>query len=394
MSDNKQPDEKMDWRTRLLNPSHRARRDYQSLATPVFRGSTVVFDKQADVNDDWRQSENGYSYGLYGTPTSLELSARIAEIENARFTFMVPGGQAALALVYLSFCKSGGHALVPFSAYGPNQEMASGLMERVGVEVEHYDPLIGAGIESLFRDNTQLIWTESPGSVTMEVQDVPGIVNAANKKGIPVALDNTYSAGVMFDAFGHGVDVSVQALTKYVGGHSDLLLGTVSARDEEAYQAIGPIYRQLGLAVSPDDCSLALRGLQTMAVRLEHLERATLDVAKHLSNSKYVKTVLHPALPSCPGHEYWQRDFTGSTSVFSILFHEQYSSKQVEAFIDGLNIFRIGMSWGGVHSLAVLYPSLERPTDYGGRLVRLNIGLESVTDLIHDLDASMANAFA
>ena len=259
----------MDWRTKLLNPTPLARQDYQSLVTPVYRGSTVVFDDQSSVKDDWQQSEKGYSYGLYGTPTTLELASRISQIEGALHTFIVPGGQAAIALVYFAYCKSGSHALVPYSAYGPNKAMAEGLMRGLGVEVEPYDPLIGEGIAKLIRKNTSLIWCESPGSVTMEVQDVPAIVNAAHERNVCVALDNTYAAGVLFDAFKFGVDVSIQALTKYVGGHSDFLLGSVSARDKNAYGSIGPTFKQLGLAVSPDDCSLALRGLQTLALRLD-----------------------------------------------------------------------------------------------------------------------------
>jgi cystathionine beta-lyase len=380
----------MDWRTKLLNPKPCARQDYQSLVAPVYRGSTVVFDDQKAVTDDWRQAENGYSYGLYGTPTSLELAARIAGIEGAKETFIVPGGQAAIALIYLSYCKAGSHALVPFSAYGPNKAMAEGLMRGLHVEVEPYDPLVGAGIAELVRSNTSLIWCESPGSVTMEVQDVPAIVAAAHAKGVAVALDNTYAAGVMFDAFAHGVDVSMQALTKYVGGHSDLLLGTVSARDSAAYEKLGPIYQQLGLAVSPDDCSLALRGLQTLAVRLDVLEQSTLKVAKWLADQPLVGHVLHPAMDSCPGHKIWTRDFTGSTSVFSFVFDDHIRAEQVINFINNLEIFRIGMSWGGVNSLAVVYPDLIRPNyDLAGRIVRLNIGLEVVDDLITDLDQAL-----
>ena len=377
----------MDWRTKLLNPTPHARQDYQSLATPVYRGSTVVFNKQNAVRDDWRQAENGYSYGLYGTPTSLELAARIANIEGAKETFIVPGGQAAIALIYLSYCRAGSHALVPFSAYGPNKAMAEGLMRGLNVNVEPYDPLIGAAIDSLIRSNTCLIWCESPGSVTMEVQDVPAIVKAAHDRGVSVALDNTYAAGVMFDAFAHNVDVSMQALTKYVGGHSDLLLGSVSARDTAAYDNLGPIFQQLGLAVSPDDCSLALRGLQTLAVRLDKLEKSTLEVARWLAAHPMVYRVLHPAMASCPGHDVWRRDFTGSTSVFSFVFSDNICSEKVTEFINNLEIFRIGMSWGGVNSLAVVYPDLTRPNqDFSGRIVRLNIGLETVEDLISDLE--------
>ena len=384
----------MDWRTKLLDPNPRARRDYKSLATPVYRGSTVIFDDQSSVKDSWDQAENGYSYGLYGTPTALELAARIAEIEDAHRTLIVPGGQAAIALVYFAYCTTGSHALVPYSVYGPNKEMAEGILRGLGIEVEAYDPMIGAGISDLIRSNTALIWCESPGSVTMEIQDVPAIVKAAHYKGVAVALDNTYAAGVMFDAFAHGVDVSIQALTKYVGGHSDLLLGSVSVRDASAFETMGPIYRQLGLAVSPDDCSLALRGLQTLALRLEQLEKSTLQVARWLSDHPKIQAVFHPALTSCPGHEIWKRDFTGSTSVFSILFKDDVSPTQVEAIINSLDLFHIGLSWGGVNSLAVVYPNIERPgQDYAGRLVRLNIGLEHTDDLIFDLKNALQTNF-
>lgn len=380
----------MDWRTKLLDPKPQARQDYQSLVTPVYRGSTVVFNKQAVVTDDWKQAEKGYSYGLYGTPTTLELASRIARIENACETFIVPGGQAAIALIYLSYCQAGSHALVPHSAYGPNKAMAEGLMRGLNIEVEAYDPLVGRDISGLIRDNTALVWCESPGSVTMEIQDVPAIVSAAHERGVAVALDNTYAAGVMFDAFAYDVDVSMQALTKYVGGHSDLLLGSVSVRDAAAYARLGPVYQQLGLAVSPDDCSLALRGLQTLAVRLDVLETATLRVAHWLSDHPMVDAVFHPALPSCPGHDIWRRDFTGSTSVFSFTFKDSIDPARVIDFIDALKIFKIGMSWGGVNSLAVVYPDLERPNqDVIGRIVRLNIGLEAVDDLIDDLDQAM-----
>jgi cystathionine beta-lyase len=380
----------MHWRSRLIHPGAHAPAGFRSLATPTYRGSTVLFERQADVADDWQQKEHGYTYGLYGTPTVLELGARIAELEAAHHSFVVPGGQAAIALIYLAFCRSGSHALVPVTAYGPNREMGAGLLARLGISVEAYDPLLGSGIAALIRDNTALIWVESPGSVTMEIQDVPAIVAAAHARQIPVALDNTYAAGVLFDAFAHGVDVSMQALTKYVGGHSDLLLGTVSVAGAAGYAAIGSVYKQLGLAVSPDDCSLALRGLQTLGVRLERLERTALDVARWLAEHPAIKTVLHPALPSCPGHEYWQRDFTGSSSIFSIVFAERFTAGQIARFADTLQLFKIGFSWGGVTSLVMLYPNLVRPQqDYGGRLLRLNVGLEESSDLIADLKQAL-----
>src|ERR1700722_14782996 len=282
----------MHWRSKLIHPGAHAPANFRSLATPTYRGSTGLFERQDDVSDDWRQTENGYTYGLYGTPTALELGARIAEIEGARHSFVVPGGQAAISLIYLAFCRSGAHALVPVTAYGPNRELSAGLLRGLGISVEAYDPLIGAGIANLIRENTALIWVESPGSVTMEIQDVPAIVAAAHGRNVPVALDDMYAAGVLFASFAHGVDVSMQALTKYVGGHSDLLLGTVSAADPAAYAAIGSAYKQIGLAVSPDDCSLALRGMLTLGVRLERLEKWTLGATRWLRKTSYIMTVL------------------------------------------------------------------------------------------------------
>jgi len=379
----------MHWKSRLIHPQAETPQGFQSLATPTYRGSTVIFPSTAAVRDDWRQSEHGYTYGLYGTPTALELAARISELEGARHTFLVPGGQAAIALIYFSFCGAGSHVLLPATAYGPNRELAEGLLRRLGVEVERYDPLIGAGITGLIRANTALIWCESPGSVTMEVQDLPAIVAAAHARQVPVALDNTYAAGVFLDAFALGVDVAMQALTKYVGGHSDLLLGSVSAGTEAAYERIGDAWRQLGMAVSPDDCALALRGLQTLGVRLERLERSTLEVARWLAGRPEVERVLHPALPSCPGHAFWKRDFTGSASVFSIVFHPHYTPERVNAFVDALKLFRLGYSWGGVASLAMVYPTLNRlGREHRGRIVRLNVGLEEPADLIADLEAA------
>jgi cysteine-S-conjugate beta-lyase len=382
----------MHWRSKLIHPRAHAPAGFRSLATPTYRGSTVLFERQGDVSDDWRQTEKGYTYGVYGTPTALELGARIAEIEGAHHSFVVPGGQAAIALIYLAFCKSGTHALVPITAYGPNRALAANLLRGLGISVEAYDPLIGAGIANLIRENTALIWVESPGSVTMEIQDVPAIVAAAHKRNVRVALDNTYAAGVLFDAFAHGLDVSMQALTKYVGGHSDLLLGTVSVADGNAYEALGSAHSQLGMAVSPDDCSLALRGLQTLGIRLERLEKSTLELARWLAKHPNVKTVLHPALDSCPGHEYWLRDFSGSSSVFSIVFDERFNADQVSAFVDRLKLFKIGFSWGGVTSLVVGFPNIARAgQNYAGRLVRLNVGLEEPSDLIADLGQALGS---
>lgn len=380
------------WRTTLIASRRRPPQNFHSLAPAIHRGSTVVFDRVSEAVDDWRQTDR-YTYGLYGTPTTLELGLRVGELEGAHHTFVVPGGQAALALVYLAYCRAGSHVLVPANAYGPNLEIGRDLLRGLGIEVETYDPAAGAGIADRIRPNTTLVWCESPGSITMEVQDVPAIVGAAHARGVPVALDNTYAAGVLFDAFAHGVDVSVQALTKYVAGHSDVLLGTISVAGEAAYARVGTAHRVVGMAVSPDDCALALRGLQTLGVRLERLERSTLQVAAWLRDRTDVETVLHPALPDCPGHALWKRDFTGSSSVFSIVLAEDWPAARVARFVDGLQLFRLGFSWGGVTSLVMAYPDLGRvEAGRRARLVRLNVGLEEPADLIDDLRQALERA--
>ena len=382
----------MSWKTRLIHSDVHAPTGFRSLATPIFRGSTVVFERLADARDDWT-ADNGYTYGLYGTPTTRELAGRIAELEGAHHTFVVPGGQAAIALIFLAYCQAGSHVLLPDSAYRPAAQLASSLLAKLGVDVETYPAMIGGGIEALIRPDTVLLWCESPGSITMEIQDVPALVAAAHRRGVCVALDNTYAAGVLFDAFAHGVDVSMQALTKYVGGHSDLLLGTVSVRDEVHRRSVGEMHRLLGLAVSPDDCSLALRGLETLALRLERLERTALTVARWLAGRPEVEHVLHPALPGSPGHGIWRRDFDGSSSVFSIIFRDEFGRDFVTRFVDGLRLFKIGFSWGGVTSLVMAYDSVPRGrVDVGSHLVRLNVGLEDEGDLITDLEAALDGA--
>jgi len=375
------------WKTKLIHSDAHAPEGFRSLSIPVYRGSTVLFPNAAAVDDAWDQYEVGYTYGLYGTPTTLELAARICELEKGFRTLITPGGQGAIALINLAFLEAADHMLVPESIYTPNREFAVDVLRRFGVEVTFYPPTIGAGIESLFRKNTRLVWCESPGSITLEVQDVPAIVDAAHRVGAMVVLDNTWSAGVYFDAFAHGVDVTMQALTKYVGGHSDLLLGSITVRDKAAYKRLGSTHQLVGCAASPDDCSLALRGMKTLAVRLKALEEAALALARWLAERPEIELVLHPALPSCPGHEFWKRDFTGSAGLFSIVFQRQFSKPQVLRFVDALELFEIGYSWAGVTSLAVAYDfhsSQGRP-DYGHRIVRLNIGLEDVDDLKADL---------
>jgi cystathionine beta-lyase len=379
-----------DWKTKLIHSDAQVPEGFKSLITPVYRASTVLFPQVGKATDEWNQHEVGYTYGLYGTPTVLELAARVCELEKGFRTIITPGGQGAISLIHLSLLKSGDHLLLPESIYGPNRQFANNVLRRFGVEVGYYPPDAGQNISSAFRENTRLVWCESPGSVTMEVQDVPAIVEAAHHHGALVVLDNTWAAGIYFDAFAHGVDVSMQALTKYIGGHSDLLLGSVTVRDEGLYERIGATHQVVGCSASPDDCSLALRGMKTLAVRLKAVEQGALEIARWLQERPEIERVLHPALPSCPGHELWKRDFTGSSGLFSIVFQERFTKEQVQAFVDALTLFKIGYSWGGVTSLVMAYDlqSPKRP-GYGHRIVRLYIGLESTDDLKADLERAL-----
>lgn len=384
------------WKTRLIHTDSKIPQGYRSLAFPTFRGSSTLFPSASVVNDTWDQWRVGYTYGLYGTPTVLELAARVCELESGYRTILTPGGQAAISLINFALLQTGDHMLVPISVYHPNRKLATRLLSRFGISTDFYDPCIGAGISSLIRENTRLIWCESPGSITMEVQDLPAIVAAAHARNVRVVLDNTWSAGVLLDAFSHDVDVTMQALTKYIGGHSDLLLGSVTVRDESLFRRLGDAQQVIGCAVSPDDCSLALRGLQTLAVRLSAIESSALAIAKWLVSRREIERVLHPALESCPGHEFWKRDFLGSSGVFSFVFKLGATQEQVYGFVDALKLFQVGYSWGGVASLAVAYQLGRMPgrPAYEHRIVRLNIGLEDSSDLIADLEQALAKAFS
>jgi cystathionine beta-lyase len=326
----------------------------------------------------------------------LELAARVCELEGGAHTIITAGGQGAISLIHLALLKAGDHVLIPENIYGPNRKLANSVMRRFGVEVSLYPPMIGAGIAELIKDNTRLVWCESPGSLTMEVQDVPAIVKAAHDRGALVVLDNTWSAGVFFDAFAHGVDVEMQAVTKYIGGHSDLLLGAVTVKDRALFETLGNTFQVLGCSPSPDDCALALRGMKTLAVRLRQIEASTLRVAHALQSRPEIERILHPAFESCPGHDLWKRDFTGSSGLFSIVFKPGPSKQQVQAFVDTLELFKIGYSWGGVTSLAVAYDlshAKGRPS-YDHRIVRLYIGLEEPEELIADLEQALRSLSA
>ena len=377
------------WKTKLIHSDANIPEGFRSLAVPVHRASTILFPNAAAANSDWDPYKSGYTYGTHGTPTSLELAARVCELEGGTRTLLASSGLAAISLVNLACLKAGDHVLIPENAYGPNRRFASIVLRRFGIDTTFYPP--NADIRPLLNPNTCLVWCESPGSVTMEVQDLPAIVQAAHNVGALVALDNTWAAGIYLDAFAHGVDITLQVLTKYIAGHSDVLLGSVTVRNEKLYAQLGSMHNNLGYAVSADECSLALRGMKTFAVRLQAIETSALNLAKWLTTQPAIERVLHPALESCPGHEFWKRDFTGSAGVFSIVFRKQFAKTQIQTFVDALKLFPVGYSWGGVASLAVAYdlPKASWRPDYSHRLVRLNIGLEDVEDLRSDLEQAL-----
>ena len=380
------------WQTKLIHSSAKVPGGFRALSVPVERASTVVFPDCASAVGGWDVEANGYTYGIHGTPTVHALAGRIAELEGGVRTLLVPSGLAALTLVDMAMLSAGSHVLMPDNVYVPNRMLAIKLLQRFGVEASFYSADASANIAEHFLPNTHLIWVESPGSITMEVQDVPAIAAAAHAHGLIVAMDNTWAAGVLFKAFEHGVDISVQELTKYVGGHSDLLLGSVTVRELALLERLGDTRARMGLAVSPDECSLALRGLQTLAVRLRHAEASALAIAHWLAAQPEVETVLHPALESSPGHALWKRDFSGASGLFSFVFRPQFSGAQVRAFVDALDLFEIGYSWAGTTSLAVTYNlnHTRGASPYGDRLVRLSIGMEDTDDLIADLKQALA----
>ncbi|HZH10833.1 MAG TPA: cystathionine beta-lyase [Microvirga sp.] len=365
-----------------------SREGFESLTVPIERASTIVFPTAEAFHNRHKNGPQSYSYGLYGTPTARTLEAQISALAGASGTVLAPSGQAAAAAVLLGLLRPGDHLLLPDTVYGPVRTLADGFLTTIGVSATYYDPLSGQEISRHFTQATRLVWVESPGSGTFEVQDVPAIVAAAHAHGALVACDNTWATPLLFRPLAVGADISVEAISKHMGGHSDLLLGSVSARDEAILGFIRNLVRSFGLGVSPDDCSLALRGLQTLSVRLRHQGAAGLSVARWMNGQPCVARVWHPALPSAPGHEIWRRDFSGAAGVFSVSLRPECSGR-LDAALGGLKLFRIGASWGGTNSLVA-------PVDLSGQrtatrwdkeapLLRFSIGLEDEADIMTDL---------
>lgn len=379
--------------TRIVHPQDQLSPGFESFSVPVARASTVVFPDLATMRSLVWSDDSRWRYGLHATPTSLALAQRLAVIEGGQHALLQPSGLSAISNVYFALVKSGDHVLVPDNAYSPNREHADWLAADFGLEVTYYDPMIGAQIDALIKPNTKLIWLEAPGSVTMEVQDVPAIAKAARARGVLTAIDNTYSAGLSFKPFDHGVDISVQALTKYQSGGSDILMGAVITADKTLHAELKRSRMRQGLGVSSDDCSLVLRSLPTMKLRYEAHDRSALELARWLKSRPEIAAVLHPALPDCPGHEFFERDFTGAGGLFSIVFDKQYSPAQIDTFVEALAYFAIGWSWGGANSLAMPYNIKPMRTPgswpHDGVLVRLYIGLEETGDLRDDLERAL-----
>jgi cystathionine beta-lyase len=383
--------------TTLIHSDYKAPEGFSAFPTAIHHASTVLFKNVAALRSRNWQDKSAYTYGLHGTPTTFTLEARLAAIEDGRHCLLAPSGLAAIAMVDLALLKSGDDVLLPDNVYNPNREMGRWLSQDFGITARCYDPLIGAGIADLIQPNTRLIWAEAPGSVSMEVPDIPAICRAAKEKraagqSIHVAIDNTWSAGIAFKAFEHGVDIVMQALTKYQSGGSDVLMGAVITQDKELIHRIGLAHMRLGYGVSADDTYLVLRGLPTMKLRFDAHDAGARKVAEWLKARPEIAKVLHPALPDCPGHDIWKRDFSGAGGLFSVIFDARYTEAQTDRFIDSLKLFKIGYSWGGTNSLCVPYriQAMRKNWTDQGQLVRFNIGLEDPVDLIGDIEQAFA----
>ena len=359
---------------------------FGAVNTPVYRASTILYRDLASLES----GDVPYFYGRRGTPSSDSFEKAITALEGGARTLVAPSGLGAIALAIQAVCGAGDHLLMVDSCYHPTRLLCDRTLKRFGIETTYYDPLIGARIENLIKPNTRAVFCESPGSLTFEIQDVPAIAAVARKHGASVLLDNTWATPIYFDAFEHGVDLSIQAATKYVGGHADVMIGYVTA-NESHRDRLEHTHDDLGLYASGDDCYLALRGLRTMPVRLAQHQENGLKLARWLAKHPAVARVLHPALETDPGHAIWKRDFKGATGLFGVVLKDAPHSR-FAAFMDSLKLFGMGYSWGGYESL-IVPAKIHRttaPFDAKGRVIRIHAGLEDAGDLIADLDQALA----
>jgi cystathionine beta-lyase len=380
--------------TSILHNHYTPPAGFAAFPVPIHRASTVLYPDTASLNKLSWHDRSGYIYGLHGTPTTFALEARIAGIEGGKHCVLAPSGLAAISVIHLAFLSSGDDVLIPSNAYYPNQALGAWMSGKIGISVRVYDPLDLASLESALQPNTRLIWVETPGSVSMEVSDVGAISAIAHRNGTIVALDNTWSAGVAYSGFQGGADIVMQALTKYQSGGSDVLMGAAITRDEALHRHLCTAVQRLGLGVSPHDCALVHRGLDSLKLRFEAHDQAARKVASWLKTHRHVHKVLHPAFEDCPGHHVWRRDFTGAGSVFSILPAAGYGHEKVERFVDSLGLFKIGFSWGGAHSLCMPYRmnNIRKDWKEAGTLIRFYVGLEHPDDLIEDISQAFHRA--
>ena len=388
----------MDLTTRLVHHPYRPPAEFEAAAPGVHKASTVCFPNVAAMRArDWKD-KSAYTYGLHGTPTTFTLEERIATIEGGHHALLVPSGLAAITLVDMALLQPGDEVLLPDNAYGPGKAFAEVELARWGVTHRCYNPMDPGDLAACIGDRTRLVWLEAAGSVTLEFPDVPALVavvqaaNAGRERPIVTAMDNTWGAGVAFCAFDLGVDIAMQALTKYPSGGADVLMGSVVTRDEALHRTLLLTHMRLGLGVGANDAELVLRGLGSMVLRYRAQDAATRELAQWMQAHPDVGRVFHPALPDSPGHAVWARDARGSACLFSAVFTEDIAPERVDAFCDSLRLFRLGYSWAGPMSLCVPYdiPAMRtRPWPHPGRLVRFAVGLEAVEDLRADLSQAL-----
>ena len=383
--------------TGLIHHPYRAPEGFDAVPPGVFKASTVIFKNTAAMRlRDWK-NRNGYTYGLHGTPTSMVLEERIATLEGGLQTLLLPSGLAAIALVDMALLRSGDEVLIPSNAYGPGKELATHELAAWGITCRFYDAMDAHSLNSMIGPATKLVWLEAAGSITMEFPNLPALVGVCKTRGVLCALDNTWGAGIAFNGFdlgeGQGVDICMQALTKFPSGGADVLMGSVTTRDEALHLRLKATHMRMGWGVGMNDVELVLRGLLSIQVRYRAHDQASRTLAQWWSQQSEVTRVLHPALAASPGHAHWKSLCNDQAAgLFSVVFDERFSTAQVDAFVDALALFKIGFSWAGPLSLAVPYDikALRKDEAWRGTLVRFSLGLEAVEDLIADCAQALA----
>ncbi|HTT97094.1 MAG TPA: cystathionine beta-lyase [Rhizomicrobium sp.] len=372
--------------TIAVSAGRMTREHFGAVNTPVYRASTILYPSVESLKGE----KQPYKYGRRGTPSSRSFESAIEELEGGARCLALPSGLNAISTAILAVCSAGDHLLMTDSCYGPTRLFADRVLKRFGVETTYYDPLIGDGIAALIRDNTRAIYCESPGSLTFEIQDIATISKAAHARGVSVLMDNTWATPVFFRPLEHGVDLSIMSGTKYIGGHADVMVGTITA-NESHVKRVESFYGDTGLFLGGDDTYLSLRGVRTLAVRLKRHEESALKIARWLQHRDEVIRVLHPGLQSDPGHTIWKRDFKGSSGLFGVEL-KPAPDKAMSAFFNGFEHFGLGFSWGGFESLVT--PSdikrTAKPFVHEGPVIRFHAGLEDADDLIADIDAAFA----